>query len=160
MSRTRHTYIYMTLLIISSSWDWLHHFSQFLLMKCLKKNNAFWNFQRLASLWLVSKIDNHVGIYGYKVAEGFSAFQRRPCSLSVSLSVSLFLFLILFLFLFIAPPPLSPSLLFFLYIQHFTTLLKPIVAPFIEEKRSLQVLLSSDGSAYDERVGMRIDMCL
>ena len=58
------------------------------------------------------------------------------------------------------PPPLSPSLLFFLYIQHFTTVLKPIVAPFIEEKRSLQVLLSSDGSAYDERVGMRIDMCL
>ena len=96
-------------------------------------------------------------------------------------NVGLVLFLFLFLFIFFSssfsfsslslppslfplspplPPSISPFLLFFLYIQHFTTLLKPIVAPFIEENRGLQVLLSSDGSADDERVGMRIDMCL
>ena len=34
-------------------------------------------FQKFAGLWLVGKVDNHVAIYGSKVAEGFSAFQRR-----------------------------------------------------------------------------------
>ena len=47
-------------------------------MKCLKKI-FFQDFQKLAGLWLVGEMDNHVGIYGSKVAEGFSAFQRRSC---------------------------------------------------------------------------------
>ena len=37
----------------------------------------FFYFQKFAGLWLVGKVDNHVAIYGSKVAEGFSAFQRR-----------------------------------------------------------------------------------
>ena len=34
-------------------------------------------FRKLAGLWLACEILNHVEIYGLKVAEGFSAFQRR-----------------------------------------------------------------------------------
>ena len=63
---------------ISSTWDWLYHFSQFLFMKSLKKK-VFLNFQKLAGLWLVGKVDDNVSIYGSKVAEGFSAFQHRSC---------------------------------------------------------------------------------
>ena len=37
-------------------------------------------FQKLAGLWLVGEVVNHVGLYGSKVAEGCSAFQRRSCS--------------------------------------------------------------------------------
>ena len=44
-----------------------------------EKKLFFLNFQKLAGLWLVGKVDNHVAIYGFKVAEGFSAFQRRSC---------------------------------------------------------------------------------
>ena len=36
-------------------------------------------FQKLAGLWLVGEVVNHVGLYGAKVAEGCSAFQRRSC---------------------------------------------------------------------------------
>ena len=43
------------------------------------EKNFFLNFQMLAGLWLVGEVDNHVAIYGSKVAEGFSAFQRRSC---------------------------------------------------------------------------------
>ena len=49
-------------------------FSQFLFMKSLKF--FFFNFLKLAGLWLVGEV---VAIYGSKVAEGFSAFQRRSC---------------------------------------------------------------------------------
>ena len=31
----------------------------------------FLNFQKLAGLWLVAKVDNNVVIYGSKVAKGF-----------------------------------------------------------------------------------------
>ena len=75
--------IYMTLLIIdmdffyiNSSWDWLHHFSQFVFMTSLKKK-VFKNSRKLAGLWLVGEVDDHVVIYGSKMTEGFSAFQRR-----------------------------------------------------------------------------------
>ena len=34
----------------------------------------------MADLWLVGKMVNRIGIYGSKVAEGLSAFQRRSCS--------------------------------------------------------------------------------
>ena len=37
------------------------------------------DFQKLAGLWLVDEVVNHVGIYGSKAAEGLSAFQRRSC---------------------------------------------------------------------------------
>ena len=33
----------------------------------------------MAGLWLDGEVDNHVAIYGSKVAEGFSAFQCRSC---------------------------------------------------------------------------------
>ena len=46
-----------------------------------EKKKVFQDFQKLAGLWLVGEKDNYVGIYGSKVAEGFSAFQRRSCSL-------------------------------------------------------------------------------
>ena len=42
----------------------------------LKKQNVF---QKLAGLWLVGEVVNHVGLYGSKVAEGCSAFERRSC---------------------------------------------------------------------------------
>ena len=50
----------------------LHHFSQFQ-RKGRKKN------QKLADMWLVGEMVNRIGIYGSKVAEGLSAFQRRSC---------------------------------------------------------------------------------
>ena len=37
--------------------------------------------QKLAGLWLVGEVVNHVVLYGSKVAEGCSAFQRRSCLL-------------------------------------------------------------------------------
>ena len=40
---------------------------------------SFKDFQKLADPWLVGEMDNHVEIYGSKVAESFSAFQRRSC---------------------------------------------------------------------------------
>ena len=43
-------------------------------MKSLKF--FFLNFLKLTGLWLVGEV---VAIYGSKVAEGFSAFQRRSC---------------------------------------------------------------------------------
>ena len=43
----------------------------------VKKKTFF--FQKLAGLWLVGEVVNHVGLYGSKVAEGCSAFQRRSC---------------------------------------------------------------------------------
>ena len=41
------------------------------------------NFQKLAGLWLAGEMVNRIGIYGSKVADGLSAFQRQswsPCS--------------------------------------------------------------------------------
>ena len=43
------------------------------------KKNGFYSFQKLTGLWFVGVVVNHVGIYGSKVAEGLSAFQRRAC---------------------------------------------------------------------------------
>ena len=51
--------------------------SQFLFKKCLKKS-WFLNFSKV-DRWLVGEVYNHVGINGSKMAEGFSAFQRRSC---------------------------------------------------------------------------------
>ena len=34
---------------------------------------------RSCQVWLVGEVGNHVAIYESKVAEGFSAFQRRSC---------------------------------------------------------------------------------
>ena len=45
----------------------------------LKKKKCFLKFQKLTGLWLAGVVVNHVGIYGSKVAEGLSAFQRRSC---------------------------------------------------------------------------------
>ena len=45
----------------------------------MKGNTLEKKIQKLADLWLVGKIVNRIGIYGSKVAEGLSAFQRRSC---------------------------------------------------------------------------------
>ena len=60
----------LTLMLISWTWGCttFHNFIS------REKN------QKLAGLWLVGLVVNHVGIYGSKVAEGLSAFQRRSCS--------------------------------------------------------------------------------
>ena len=44
-----------------------------------EKKKCFLKFQKLTGLWLAGVVVNHVGIYGSKVAEGLSAFQRRSC---------------------------------------------------------------------------------
>ena len=31
----------------------------------------------MAGLWLIGEVDNHVGIYGSKMAEGFATFERN-----------------------------------------------------------------------------------
>ena len=74
--------LYMTLLIIDL--DFLYQFNLGLiapLFSFFSWNvwNFFFNFQKLAGLWLVGEVDNHVAIYGSKVAEDFSAFPRRSC---------------------------------------------------------------------------------
>ena len=63
-------YIYMTLLIIDM--DFLYQFNLGLIA-------PLFFFQKLAGLWLVGEVNNHIAIYGSKVAKGFSAFQRRSC---------------------------------------------------------------------------------
>ena len=41
--------------------------------------------QKLAGLWLAGKMVDDIGIYGSKVAEGLSAFQRRSCCILQSM---------------------------------------------------------------------------
>ena len=74
----------MTLLIIDI--DFLYQFNLGLIAPLFPgsfhemfENIFLLNFQKLAGLWLVGEVDNHVAMYGSKVAEGFSAFQRRSC---------------------------------------------------------------------------------
>ena len=56
----------------------LHHFwGGFLMLKNV--------FQKLAGLWLVGEVVNHVGLYGSKAADGCSAFQRRSCCTKLSI---------------------------------------------------------------------------
>ena len=52
------------------------------------EKKVFQDFQKWVGLWLVGKMNNHVGIYGSKVAEGFSAFQRRSCLSFVSTAMA------------------------------------------------------------------------
>ena len=60
------------LILMLISWTWgCTTFHNFISMS--KKN------QKLAGLWLAGEVVNHVGIYGFKAAEGLSAFQRRSC---------------------------------------------------------------------------------
>ena len=54
----------LKLILISSIWE--------------KKKD----YQKLAGLWLAGEMVNRIGIYGSKVAEGLSAFQRRSCILT------------------------------------------------------------------------------
>ena len=44
-------------------------------------------FQKLAGLWLVGEVVNHVGLYRSNVAEGCSAFQRRSCYIDIESKV-------------------------------------------------------------------------
>ena len=74
-------YIYNITLSISNM-DFLYQFNLGL--------HHFWGFfpmlknvfQKLAGLWLVGEVVNHVELYWFKVAEGCSAFQRRSCIIS------------------------------------------------------------------------------
>ena len=75
-----HTYIYIYNMIIDM--DFLYQFNLGLIAPLFTGSfhemfEFFFFFQKFAGLWLVGKVDNHVAIYGSKVAEGFSAFQRR-----------------------------------------------------------------------------------
>ena len=78
-------YVYITLLIIDM--DFLYQFNLGLIaplftvsfQEKFEKKSFLFNFQMLAGLWLVGEVDNHVAIYGSKVAAVFSAFQRRSC---------------------------------------------------------------------------------
>ena len=86
MPRTRHIYVYDALdnrygfsISVQPEID-CTTFHSFFPWNVWKKK-VFQDFQKLAGLWLVGEMDNHVGIYGSKVAEGFSAFQRRSCSI-------------------------------------------------------------------------------
>ena len=81
ISRTRHIYKDITLLIIDN--DFLHQFNVRLhhlwgvflcFFQCQKKNNVF---QKFAGMWLVGEVVNHVGLYESMVAEGCLAFQRQ-----------------------------------------------------------------------------------
>ena len=48
----------------------------------IRKENCFLKFSKVGrsvNVWLVGEVDNHVAIYGSRVAECFSAFQRRSC---------------------------------------------------------------------------------
>ena len=42
-------------------------------------NNVKKGFQKLTGLWLAGEMVDHIGIYGSKVADGLSAFQRQSC---------------------------------------------------------------------------------
>ena len=53
----------LKLILISSTWE--------------KKKD----FQKLAGLLLAGEMVNRIGIYGSKVAEGLSAFERRSCDM-------------------------------------------------------------------------------
>ena len=86
MPRTRHKYIHtdMTLAIIDR--DFPYQFNLRLIaqlftvsVQFLKKMFSKFNFQKLAGLWLVGKVVNHIGMYGSRAAEGLSASQRRSC---------------------------------------------------------------------------------
>ena len=55
----------------------LHHFWDLFFFQCSKKC-----FSKVGSLWLAGEVVNHVGLYWSKVAEGYSAFQRRSCFFS------------------------------------------------------------------------------
>ena len=76
-----HTHIYIYNMIIDM--DFLYQFNLGLIAPLFTGSFhemfeiIFFFFQKFAGLWLVGKVDNHVTIYGSKVAEGFLAFQRR-----------------------------------------------------------------------------------
>ena len=65
----------MTLLIVDM--DFLYQFNLGLIAPLFtvsfheRYENVFFNFQKLAGLWLVGEVDNHVAIYGSKVANCF-----------------------------------------------------------------------------------------
>ena len=79
-----HTHIYMALLIFDM--DFLYQidcttFHSFLSWN-IWKENCFLKFSKVGRsviVWLVGEVDNHVTIYGSRVAEDISAFQRRSC---------------------------------------------------------------------------------
>ena len=62
----------LKLVLTNSTWK-CNTFHNFLSM--LEKKD----FQTLAGLWLAGEVVNHIGIYGFKAAEGLSAFQHRSC---------------------------------------------------------------------------------
>ena len=49
------------------------------------EKKGFQDFQKLVGLWLFGEMDNHVGIYGSKVAKGFSALQHQSYQVHIML---------------------------------------------------------------------------
>ena len=76
-------YIDIDITLLISDMDFLYQFN----LRLHNFEGFFSNvekkkIQKLAGLWLVGEVVNHhdhVGLYGSKVAEGCSAFQRRSC---------------------------------------------------------------------------------
>ena len=71
-------YIDIDITLLISDMDFLYQFN----LRLHNFEGFFSNvekkkIQKLAGLWLVGEVVNHVGLYGSKVAEGCSAFQRR-----------------------------------------------------------------------------------
>ena len=70
-------YIDIDITLLISDMDFLYQFNFEVFFSNVEKKSI----QKLAGLWLVGEVVNHVWLYGSKVAEGCSAFQRRSCYL-------------------------------------------------------------------------------
>ena len=76
-------YIYISITVSTIDIDFLHQFTWHCtnFHSSFQCKNGFQNFQKVSDLWMVGKVVNHVGSYGSKAAEGWSAFQHRFCIL-------------------------------------------------------------------------------
>ena len=75
----RYTYIDIALSIIT--WILLYRLATVNHVAILSGFQCFKEvFQKLADMWLVGEVVNHVGLYGCKAAESYSAFQHRCCN--------------------------------------------------------------------------------
>ena len=84
-----HTYIYDVL----DNWygfsisDWLHHVSQFLVMKYLKRKLFFLNFQKLAGLWMCDWFAKWIIMLRFMDLGWPRVFQRSNVSLVFHVSL-------------------------------------------------------------------------
>ena len=64
-----------------ASWKMAHGYADIAMRRYRAGPLNILIFKKLAGLWWAGKVVNHIWIYGSKVAEGSSAFQRRSCIL-------------------------------------------------------------------------------